>query len=420
MSTPQPFLLPEDATRNGLRTNTLPTTGGYNELSFEDRRGSEQIYIRAQRNLDELVQNDHNVDVGRDERELIHGSRYHTVDGHDTFLVKGLQTTQVTGDAKVQVDGQRHVSVGGDAVETIDGVDQRSVGGSASLTAKGNYQLTINGNWSSVVGTHSLPANAYTAVWGESALFASSTIRVQSESTVVLECGESSITLTPTEVKIAGKNIVVDGHETTTIYGKKPVMSITDKFSLASDKITLTAQSSSLTLDSNATLLGSQVKLGSGSSASTEARKLDPAQTQPFKLKLQDGSGQPYANKSYDLMAGGQRFSGTTDGGGVVDEKIPKGAKVGDLTLWLGKPPTGQHLRWQVEIDDQIPDASSSKGLMIRLRNLGFHLGDIDEDDSEARAIALQHYQLTQPKETPKDGAIAGDTLALLTKHHGT
>src|SRR5262249_16054901 len=112
-STPQPFLVPEDATRSGLRTNTLPTTGGYNELSFEDKRGSEQIYIRAQRNLDELVQNDHTVDVGRDERELIHGSRYHTVDGHDTFRVLGLQTTQVSGDAMVEVGGQRRVSVGG-------------------------------------------------------------------------------------------------------------------------------------------------------------------------------------------------------------------------------------------------------------------------------------------------------------------
>ena len=417
-STPQPFLLPDDATRSGLRTNSLPTTGGHNELSFEDKRGSEQIFLRAEKNLDEVVQNDHTVDVGRDERQAVHGSRFQTVDRDDTVTVKGIQTTAVSGDRNVTMGGKRNVSVGGNAVETISGVEQRSIGGSAFLTAKGNYQMTINGAWDTVVGSQARPGRRLHRGLGESTQFASSTIRLQSESCVVLECGESSITLTPTQVKIAGKAIVIDGHETTTIYGKKPVMSFTDKFSLASDTITLTAQGSSLTLDSNATLLGAQVKLASGSSASTQARQLDPAETQPFKVRLLDGQSQPYAGKKYDLMAGGQRFSGSTDGDGNVHETVPKATKIGDLTLWLGQAPTGQHLRWQVQIEDQIPGAPAALGLMTRLRNLGFHVGDIDEDDADARRIALQAFQLTQD-EVPKDGAIAGDTLDLLTKRHG-
>jgi type VI secretion system secreted protein VgrG len=417
-STPQPFLLPEDATRNGVRTNTLPTTGGYNELSFEDKKGSEQIFLRAQHNFDEQVLNDHSVDVGRDEREAVHGSRNHTVDGDDTLTVGGSRQTAVSGDATVAIGGQRSTNVSGDSVDAIDGVEKRSVGGSAFLTAKGNYQLTINGKWDTVVGTAENPAEAYTAVYGESTVFASSVIRLQSEASVVIQCGDSSITLTPKEIRISGKNIVVDGQETTTIYGKKPVLSMTDVTSLASDKITLTAQSSSLTLDSNATLLGSQVKLGSGSSASTEERKLDPAKYKPFQVKLQDSEAKPYANKKYDLMAGGQRFTGTTDGGGNINEHVPKDAKLGDLTLWLGDPPTGRNVRWQVHIEDQLDPAPASKGLMTRLRNLGFHIGDIDENDSEARRIALQAFQLTHP-ETPKDGDMAGDTLDKLTKKHG-
>jgi type VI secretion system secreted protein VgrG len=417
-STPQPFLLPDDATRSGLRTNSLPTTGGHNELSFEDKSGSEQVFLRAQRNLDEAVLNDHSVDVGRDEREAVHGSRYHTVDRDDTITVKGIQTTTVSGDHAASVGGTQTVAVGGNAVAKIDGIDQRSIGGSAFLTAKGSYQMTIGGAWETVVGSQVQPADAYTAVWGTSTYFASDVIRIQSEASVVLQCGESSITLTPTEVKIASKAIVIDGHETTTIYGKKPVMSFTDTVSLASDTITLTAQSSSLTLDSNATLLGSAVKLASGSSATTQARQLDPAESKPFKLRLLDDQGKAYAGKKYDLMAGGQRFSGSTDGDGHVTETIPKDAKIGDLTLWLGQAPTGQSLRWQVEIKDQIPGAPASLGLMTRLRNLGFHVGDIEEDDPDARRIATQAFQLTQP-DVPKDGAIAGDTLDLLTKRHG-
>src|SRR5262249_14309822 len=159
------------------------------------KRGAEQIFLRAQRNLDEHVLNDHAVDIARDERESVHGSRFHTVDHNDTFTVKGIQTTTVNGDSNVTAGGKRSVSVGGNTVVNITGMEQRSVGGSAFLTTKGSYQLTINGDWSSVVGTQARPAQEYISVWGESTKFASKTIRIQSEASVLLECGESSITL---------------------------------------------------------------------------------------------------------------------------------------------------------------------------------------------------------------------------------
>ena len=40
-----PFLLPAQKTRSGIRTRTTPKGEGGNELSFEDRRGEERIYV---------------------------------------------------------------------------------------------------------------------------------------------------------------------------------------------------------------------------------------------------------------------------------------------------------------------------------------------------------------------------------------
>ena len=56
---PPPFSLPEDRTRSGWRTQSSPGGAGFNELSLEDAAGSEQILVRAQRDLDEVLGREH-------------------------------------------------------------------------------------------------------------------------------------------------------------------------------------------------------------------------------------------------------------------------------------------------------------------------------------------------------------------------
>ncbi|APR77637.1 VgrG protein [Minicystis rosea] len=401
---PQPFPLPEDATRSGLRTNTLPSNGGHNELSFEDRAGSEQVFLRAQRNYDELVLLDHSVDVGRNEQETVRGSRNATIHGNEALVIGGELATTVAGDRTESVRGDRTNRVEGNSKDTVDGIEHRAIGGSTYLTTRGNYQVMVAGSSGIVVGSREKPGESHTAVWGKNELFASDEIRIQSEKTIVLECGDSRVTLSPDEVRIEAKAIVVDGHESTSIFGKKPVMHFTDNVTLASDQITLTAKGASLDLGTNATLLGAQVKLAKGSSASTQTRDPAKGETKPFKLQLTDASFEPYANKQYDLMAGGQRFHGTTDGSGNVSEDIPKGATVADLTLWLKPPPTGTHLRWQVQIDDELPPASDVRGAQIRLRNLGYFTGDPDGKETDGLRDAIRAFQRDQ--DLPNDGKL--------------
>ncbi len=218
-------------------------------------------------------------------------------------------------------------------------------------------------------------------------------------------------------MRIAGKAIVVDGHESTTVFGKTPVMHFTDTVTLASDKIALTSQGSSLALDSNATLLGAQVKLGKGDSASTQTRDPAPDESKPFMVQLCDAAFKPYANKTYDLMVAGKEFHGSTDGQGNVHEQVPKSATVADLTLWLKPPPTGTHLRWQVRIEDQLPAPSDIRGAQIRLRNLGYFTGDPDGEASEGLSDAIRAFQRDQ--DLPNDGELGGATLGKLTKAHG-
>ena len=64
-ATPAPLDLPAHKTRSILRSQSSPGGGGYNELRIEDRKGAEEIYLRAQRNWTQEVLNDCWVKAGQ-------------------------------------------------------------------------------------------------------------------------------------------------------------------------------------------------------------------------------------------------------------------------------------------------------------------------------------------------------------------
>ena len=58
-----PDALPVRSTRSGIRTQTSPGGGGFNELSFEDAKGVERVHLHAQKDLHEIVNDTHTLNV---------------------------------------------------------------------------------------------------------------------------------------------------------------------------------------------------------------------------------------------------------------------------------------------------------------------------------------------------------------------
>ncbi|MDR6608036.1 type VI secretion system tip protein VgrG [Pseudomonas synxantha] len=115
-STSPPLNLPADKTRSIFRSQSSPGGGGYNELRIEDRKGAEEVYLRAQRDWNQDVLQDMHVQVGS-QRSVIIGS----AEGQASS-----DSLHVHGDLKVRVinhalgaSGQVHVSAGQQIV--IDG-----------------------------------------------------------------------------------------------------------------------------------------------------------------------------------------------------------------------------------------------------------------------------------------------------------
>ncbi len=98
-----PFALPANQTQSGIRTQTVPASaGGSNEIRFEDAGGKEEIYIHAEKNRTEVVENDAVRTVGNDSSDLVSNDRYDVVEGN-FHATTGRKFELVTGKSDLTV-----------------------------------------------------------------------------------------------------------------------------------------------------------------------------------------------------------------------------------------------------------------------------------------------------------------------------
>ncbi len=109
-----PYALPANKTQSGLRSNSSPANGGYNELMFEDAAGRELMRLQAERDFTGLVK--------RDLRMNIQNNRTHNVGNDDLETVVGEQTVKVAKKRKVRVKLDQQHSVGENiVVQAVNG-----------------------------------------------------------------------------------------------------------------------------------------------------------------------------------------------------------------------------------------------------------------------------------------------------------
>lgn len=103
-----PYTLPDEKTKSTIKSNSTKGGGGFNEFRIEDKKGSEQIFIHAEKNQDIRVKNDCMEFIGND-RHLI---------------VKTNQLEKVGGDKHLQVGGNLNEKVGGSVSQNVGGSEQ--------------------------------------------------------------------------------------------------------------------------------------------------------------------------------------------------------------------------------------------------------------------------------------------------------
>ena len=145
-------------------------------------------------------------------------------------------------------------------------------------------------------------------------------------------------------------------------------------------------------------------------------------QTHTFKLRpllarlhlvLRDDAGAPYANRRYELVVDGKSYPGVTDAAGTLEELLPPDAKQGELSLYTGSGPPKV---WPVELGHVDPVELTS-GVKVRLSNLGYACGPIDDQLDDKTREGLRDFQADNgldPSGEPDDA-----TRAALARAYG-
>ena len=100
-----PYGLPGNATQSGWKSNSSKGGGGYNELMFEDKAGSELVNFQAQKDHKLLVKNDRTKLVQHDQSDRIDHDAKHSV-GHESRRGRGQQQD---GEGRRQPDHRHRV-----------------------------------------------------------------------------------------------------------------------------------------------------------------------------------------------------------------------------------------------------------------------------------------------------------------------
>jgi type VI secretion system secreted protein VgrG len=147
-----PYAQPANQTQSGIKTNSSKGDGGFNELRFEDKKDSEEVFLQAQKDMKVKVLNDSTSTIGHNETQTVQNARTRTVkEGDETVtLEQGSRTVTIElGSDTLDVTDTRSVTVGSNQTH--------STGGNYSHKVAGNYDLTVSGNLSiKVTGTLTL------------------------------------------------------------------------------------------------------------------------------------------------------------------------------------------------------------------------------------------------------------------------
>lgn len=330
---PPPFSLPEEKTRSGIRTQTTPDGGGANELRFEDRRGQEQIFLHAQRDLDEVVARNHTVEILGDELVAISGSRGSNIVGNETEVVIGTVSRTVKKDENIRVEGSRIDVVEGGAELTVKGPlttrtggDRRQVDGPSELVMTDDYLVRSVGNYVSIVGKNEAKRSFVLRVEGTTQISGSGETIIDAEKSLTLRCGKSFLKITPDKIELAAPSVSAKGEGGGLVADDKVAIRAKEQVLVDTKEIILKTPDTSIGMKKDVHIDGQKILLNSPDLATDPPKDTSPP---PTKIVLKDKNGAPLAYQRFLVkLASGEELSGILDADGATELPIDAGGAI--------------------------------------------------------------------------------------------
>ena len=133
-----PYTLPDNQTQSTWKSMSSKGGGGFNELRFEDKKGSEQIFIHGEKDMDMRIKNDRREWIGEDRHLVVVRDKLEKT-GRDSHL-------DLTRDHIEKIGRDHHLTISGKEAISITGSHSLSVTGDVIEQFKGNHSSQVTQN----------------------------------------------------------------------------------------------------------------------------------------------------------------------------------------------------------------------------------------------------------------------------------
>ncbi len=260
-----PYELPGEKTKSTTKTNSSLGGKGFNEIRFEDKKGSEEVYLQGEKdwtiliknNKDQTVGHDETLEVGNDRTKSVGVNQMETIGANKTIVVGANHQETIGANMGLSVGGMKSETVAINSAETIGAAKELTIGAAYQVTVGGAMNMTVGALMAEEVGgakavmvggysTESVGGNKTVTVGGaiginakdkgsvstkkdfdigseeKISIKAIKTILIQGDDEITLKSGSASISLKKDgTINIVGKNINVKGSSNVKVKGSK-------------------------------------------------------------------------------------------------------------------------------------------------------------------------------------------------------
>ncbi|HWE01840.1 MAG TPA: type VI secretion system tip protein TssI/VgrG [Tepidisphaeraceae bacterium] len=163
-----------------LRSQSLGKTGGFNEITMNDTSGKESLFIKAQ--YDEIHR------VGHDRDDAVVRNRATSIGNNDSLTVGNDRSDTIKHDRTVEITNNDTLKVHNNRDVKIDVNDTLNVGSNRAVSVGGNQDESITGN----------------------ATETAQQITLTGQMKITLQCGASSIEMTPGMISINAPMVMIN------------------------------------------------------------------------------------------------------------------------------------------------------------------------------------------------------------------
>ncbi|MFL5307040.1 MAG: type VI secretion system Vgr family protein [Polyangia bacterium] len=201
---PPPY--PKNPTQSGIKSRSTKGAGpnNFNEIRFDDKKGSEELHLQAERDQSTYVKRNQSISVD--------GDRSLSVGGNESVSVTGTRTSTIHRKDKLTCDAERELWVTGTDLEDVTGHRTEKDHGGREVTVEQGDALTVVGSdkTDKIHGKYDVTADTeFQVMQGANKLLIKDAVDVDSVGEIHLHNPQSSVDLKDGVLKITSASEIV-------------------------------------------------------------------------------------------------------------------------------------------------------------------------------------------------------------------